>query len=104
VLEVNGQRIVQALADNVALPPQPPRQPPLAALQPAPSAAPPAKAPVAPPVSQAPAAPPAAPKAQEKQGWDKDPVDLELEELARGIDLQFEDPAANEEKPGDKKQ
>jgi hypothetical protein len=108
VLEVNGQRIVQELADNVALPPQPVQ----AAFQPAPVAppvAPPVKPPiarpVAPPVGQAPAAPqapPVAPKAKEKEGWDKEPIDLELEELARGIDLQFEDPTAHEEKPGDK--
>jgi hypothetical protein len=108
VLEVNGQRIVQALADNVALPPQaaqpaafnppPPVKPAVA-----PPVAPPVKPPIASPVGKAPPAPPApsqaAPKAQEKQGWDKDPIDLELEELARGIDLQFEDPAAHQEKP-----
>jgi hypothetical protein len=39
-------------------------------------------------------------QAETPKEWDKEPVDLELEELARGIDLQFEDPAAHrEEKP-----
>jgi hypothetical protein len=106
VLEVNGQRIVQALADNVALPPQPVQaafQPPPVAPPVAPPVKPPVARPVAPAVSQSPQAPPVAPKAKEKEGWDKEPIDLELEELARGIDLQFEDPAANEAKPGDKK-
>ena len=92
VVEVNGQRIMQSLADNVALPPQaPPAQPtPFKSAPP-----PPTPPPIAPPVSATP--PVAAPVAKEPQGWDKDPVDLELEELARGIDLQFEDPAAHQE-------
>jgi hypothetical protein len=87
VLEVNGQRIAQALSDSVALPPQPVQQPTSF------SAPPP---PVVPPVSKAPPVAPAPPKAQEKQGWDKEPIDLELDELARKIDLQFETPAAHE--------
>ena len=39
--------------------------------------------------------------AREPEGWDKDPVDLELEELAKSIDLQFEDPAAHTEEKTD---
>ena len=114
VLEVNGQRIVQPLADNVALPPQPVQQQ-FASSQPASftqAPAPAAPIPVAPPVHMAPVSPmlaqpvspppaPAAPVAKEPEGWDKDPVDLELEELAKSIDLQFEDPAAHTEEKVD---
>jgi hypothetical protein len=105
VLDVNGQHIVQALADNVTVPPPaaappttrivtPPAPPSRPAV--APKAAPPSVPPVAPPVSQAP--PPAAPKAKEATGWDKEPVDLELEDLAKSIDLEFEDPMAHQDK------
>jgi hypothetical protein len=127
VLDVNGRQIMQSLADNVALPPQPPPQPPPQSppfstapqgkpvspilspstppVQPVshiPPVAQPVKTPPAPPVarpvSQTP--PPPKPAAKEKEGWDKDPIDLQLEELAKSIDLQFEDPAAHQEKPG----
>ena len=54
--------------------------------------------PVAPPVVKA-AIPPAPPaKPDPAKAWDKDPIDLELEELAKGIDLQFESPTGLEEK------
>jgi hypothetical protein len=55
--------------------------------------------------------PPAAPP-KPANSWDEDPKDLELEELARSIDLQFEDPSKHEseskadlhlEKPDDEK-
>jgi hypothetical protein len=103
VLEVNGRQIVQTLADNVALPPQPPpvSQP---AAPPKPSAPtmhlPPIASPVAPPVKPGipPAPTPAAPQAKAADSWDQDPVDLELEELAKSIDLQFEDPMAHQDK------
>jgi hypothetical protein len=112
VLEVNNQRIVQALADNVALPPHlqtsprspftAPSPPPVVPVvqPPAPPAPPPPVTPaVAQPVSQA-VPPPAAKEKPPEKEWDKEPVDLELEELARSIDLQFEDPSAHqEEKP-----
>ncbi len=48
----------------------------------------------APPVAPPPVAPP-----KEPQGWDKDPVDFELDALAQSLDLQFEEPAAHEDKP-----
>jgi hypothetical protein len=119
-LEVNGQRINQPLADNVALPPSlaparpamasPPPIPRSSAATPPPAvppAAQPPPIPVAPPVAQpvvapaasttsppplAPPIPPPAP-AKPKSSWDDEPGDLELEELARSIDLQFEDPS-----------
>jgi hypothetical protein len=103
VLEVNGQRIVQPLADNVALPPQPkpfhaatPVPPPKA---PPPQVAPPVTPPIAKPVVQA--TPPAPPPAKEPEGWDKEPVDLELDALAKSIDLQFEDPSTHQEEKAD---
>ena len=40
---------------------------------------------------------PAKPEAKPEKEWDKEPIDLELEDLAKSIDLQFEDPAAHTE-------
>jgi hypothetical protein len=117
VLEVNGQRIQQPLADNVALPPQPApaSAPPPAAASPSapPPVAPPKSAPPPVPTAATPVVPPppAAPP-KPANSWDEDPKDLELEELARSIDLQFEDPSKHEseskadlhlEKPDDEK-
>ncbi len=111
ILEVNGQRIAQPLADNVALPPAL-QSPVKGAFDAAPPAPPPLVVPpvvtpvikaVTPPVPPAPpaaspASPPApTPEATAAQEWDKDPQELELEELARSIDLQFEDPAVQQD-------
>jgi hypothetical protein len=98
VLEVNGQRIHQPLSDNVALPPQltPGHAPATSAVPPAAVAAVAPPSPAAAPVPVT--APTAAAPVKAKNSWDDEPQDLELEELARSIDLQFEDPA-HEEKP-----
>ena len=116
-LEVNGQRIQQPLADNVATPaptveevPYAEEVPPVVTLAPAPppvvklvQPAPPV-APVAQPVP-APAPPPPPPPqptpapqqaAAEKTGWDAEPKELELD-LSEIIDLEFEKPQGGED-------
>jgi hypothetical protein len=91
-LEVNGQRIHQPLSDTAVVPaeniptvipappvthaPAPPAPP---VLKPAPAAAPPA-------------APPPTTAEKPQSEWDKEPVDLELDALAKSIDLEFADP------------
>jgi hypothetical protein len=94
ILEVSGQRIRQPLFDDKSIPtvipvqPTPPRQvvgPPM----PPPTIAPSAPPPVVqvPPVMQPTSPPPVAPKS----GWDADPVDLEMDDLAKSLDLEFGD-------------
>jgi hypothetical protein len=90
-LEVNGQRIHQPLADDVAVPaPDEPRQTPAPVMPSAPTS------PVisAKPSAQAttPIAPPPVVAEKPKRDWDKEPADLELESLAKSIDLEFADP------------
>jgi hypothetical protein len=78
-LEVNGQRIHQALSDKAAVPSQNiPKTASPPVVQAAPAAAPPP--------------PPPTPAKPAKSEWDKDPVDLELDDLAKSIDLEFADP------------
>ncbi|MBI2805729.1 MAG: VWA domain-containing protein [Planctomycetes bacterium] len=104
-LEVNGQRIHQPLADNVATPaPVAPVIPTVTPVSPAPpvipavpvspmmkqQTAPPMVSPAVP--GMQPPAPPSIPKKPEKE-WDKDPIDLQMEELAKSIDLEFADPS-----------
>ena len=91
-LEVNGQRIHQPLADDVAVPaPDEPRQ---ASPLVAPSAPPPPTSSVKPSVQAAtPITPPPIAAEKPKRVWDKEPVDLELESLAKSIDLEFMDPS-----------
>jgi hypothetical protein len=82
VLEVNGQRIRQPLFDEKSIPVVIPVE---------------AQIPIRPstPSPAVPTVTPAAPTAEpEKSGWDADPVELELDDLAKTLDLEFAEPGA----------
>ena len=96
-LEVNGQQIRQSLSDH-ATPPAPTPPPVIPVVQPVQ----PAKVvspilqpsqPVQPVKPVTPAAPTPTTAEKAKSDWDKDPIDLELDELAKSIDLEFADPS-----------
>jgi hypothetical protein len=97
-LEVNGQRIHQGLADDVALPVNDPivssSAPAAPAIMQPGAAAMPLSAP--PPVVPVPATTPPAvetPVVAPVNEFDKDPIDIELDDLAKSIDLEFADPS-----------
>jgi hypothetical protein len=86
-LEVNGQRMHQSLSDQPVVQPAPTSVAPSSAPTPAlpPTFVQPTAAPPTPPA-------PTPVTAKPQNEWDKEPIDLELEELAKGIDLEFADP------------
>jgi hypothetical protein len=100
-LEVNGQKIHQPISDQASAPPMPTMP---AAATSAPTTPPPLPAgytsgpsgpaqPIQQPVSSS--LSPAAPAQKEepaKNAWDEEPQDLELDDLAKSLDLQFESP------------
>lgn len=88
VLEVNGQRIRQSLFDESSIPVVIPveSQIPTRPAPPPPPVAP--ASPMVQPVAPAPVAP--APEAP-KSGWDADPIELEMGDLAQSLDLEFSD-------------
>ncbi len=99
-LEVNGRRVHQGLADDVALPvsdPAPtapaPKLATPAIMQPGPVVMPAVSPtaveaiPVVTPVAEEPVKP-----AEPVNEFDKDPIDIELDDLAKSIDLEFADP------------
>lgn len=88
-LEVNGQRIHQSLSDQAAVPASMPVSTPRSE-SPSPAAS--TTVPVAPPQAPARPTPPPLPQEPVKHAWDEEPHDLELEDLAKSIDLQFETP------------
>ena len=89
-LEVNGQRIVQPLSDSEVVVPAstPSRVAPV--VTPVVQPVPPTVIPVVQPVPPPPPVPVVAEKPQNE--WDKEPIDLELDSLAKSIDLEFADP------------
>jgi hypothetical protein len=89
ILEVNGQRIRQELFDPNSIPtvipvePAPVHQSAVQVVQPV--------APAPPPAPPAPVAPVPTPPAEPKHPWDTDPIDLEMDDLAKSLDLEFSD-------------
>jgi len=87
ILEVNGQRIRQTLFDDKSIPivipveaqvPHRPTPPPL-------------------PTAPVPTVQPVAPEPEPvKTGWDADPIDLEMDDLAKSLDLEFNDLGATQ--------
>jgi len=109
-LDVNGVRVQQPLADNVAVPAGPPPLPSSRGMsEPAPAVKPP---PLPPPLPQQPApeqpaaqkpppgppppAPPPPATEKPKSAWDEEPKELELD-LAEMIDLEFEKPQGGDD-------